>query len=216
MFIIGSYHKTGTVLLSNIFEKLNQIEKKKLNYIFYENFGSCTDNEIKHHKSVVIIRNPYEMICSGVRYHQISSESWLNEKKDFYENKSYREKLLMLDDDDKILFEMNNCAKYNIGLMYNDIKNRNYNDNILFIKLEDLIDNNKLPELCKKIIKHLNEEFAYDNFIQACLTCLNLGLNHRTHFDNTYTYIQNFKNIHYEEFDKLFPSDLLGKFGYIK
>ena len=216
MFIIGSYHKTGTVLLSNIFEKLNIVENKKLNYKFYDNFGLCTESEINTQKCVVIVRNPYEMICSGVRYHQISNESWLNEKKDFYKNKSYKEMLLMLDDDDKILFEMKNCAKYNIDFMYNDIKNRNDNNNILFIKLEDLTDNTKLPDLCRKIIQHIDEEITYNNFIETCLICLKFGEEHRTNFDNKYTYIQTFKNIHYEEFDKLFPSDLFEKLGYIK
>ena len=84
MIIVGSYHKTGTVLIATIFEILHKLEKKQFDYKMYHHFNECKDEEIANNKCIVIIRNPYEMICSGVRYNVNSSEKWLHIKQTCY------------------------------------------------------------------------------------------------------------------------------------
>ena len=74
MIIIGSYHKTGTYLLYNIFNELCNISKNKECIMFNSHFNEITDEQIKNNKCVIIIRNPYEVICSSMRYHQIADE----------------------------------------------------------------------------------------------------------------------------------------------
>ena len=53
----------------------------------------------------------------------------------------------------KIIFELRNATYNTIENIYNDIKNRNFNNNILIKKLEDLYNkNNKnnIEIICKK------------------------------------------------------------------
>jgi hypothetical protein len=217
MIIIGSWHKTGTVLLSTIFEILHKLENKQFTYKTYINFSQCTDEEIKHNKCIVVIRHPYEIICSGVRYHEHSKEKWLHEKQTCYNNKSYQEMIQSLDTDNKILFEMKQCARNNIFNIYNDMKNRNNNNNILFVPLEDLTDPAKMAEICDKIIRHISSEtyvFTYDNIMRAIQTSMHLNKDHRTNTDNTITYRNYFKDEHYIEFKKIFPEDLFTTIGY--
>jgi hypothetical protein len=136
--IIGSYHKTGSVLFSNIWK--SYFNKKTNDYKDYNRFDRVNDDMIKNTKCVVIIRHPYEIIMSGVRYHQITSEKWCNEKKKDLNNLCYKQHLQNLNFDDKIIFEMENHAYQTINAIYNDMKNRNFNNNILFIKLENLYE----------------------------------------------------------------------------
>tara|TARA_B100000900_G_C20008059_1_gene484606 strand:+ start:253 stop:501 length:249 start_codon:yes stop_codon:yes gene_type:complete len=60
-----------------------------------------------------------------------------------YNNKTYKEYMKNLSENDKIIFEMDNKAYNTITNIYNDVKNRNFNNNILFIKIEDLYNEKK-------------------------------------------------------------------------
>jgi hypothetical protein len=216
MLIVGSYHKTGTALFSNIFMEIKKLCKTKLKYKFNNHFNLISDHEIKNNKCIIIIRNPYEMICSGMRYHQISDEEWLHIPKKEFDNETYQQKINSLDDDEKILFEMNNCGLWNITAMYNDIKNRNFNNNILVIKLEDFYDIENLPKICNDIKNHINDEnISYGNILNGFKNKLKINY-HRTNKENIYTYPKLFKKIHYTEFNKIFPNDLLEILDYKK
>jgi hypothetical protein len=206
MFFVSGYHKTGTVFLKHLFMKIH--ESTPLNYIFNYHFSNILDDDIKINKCIVILRNPYEIICSGVRYHKISSEAWLHEP-NRVGNKTYQEHIHTLNEDAEILFEMNYCTKHTINTMYNDVKNRNFKNQVLFIKLEDFYDNKNIPIIANKIKVHLQEEVVLEesiliNCIQTCLT----HDYHRTHKENNYTYPDLFDRKHYECFDNLFPTDL--------
>jgi hypothetical protein len=214
MFIVASYHKAGSVLLSTLFEILNKRENKKLNYKFFYHFCNCKDEDIENNKCIVIIRNPYEMICSGVRYHEKSNESWLHEKKSYFNDKTYYEMIHSLKPDDKIIFEMNNCAKYNIDAMYSAVKNINYKKNVLFIKLEELMDIEKKTEIADKIMNHLSHEnLGRHHIIYAITEALKLNHHHKTNTDDL-TYMDYFKEMHFNEFRKIFPEDLFQVLGY--
>ena len=141
MIIIGSYHKTGSALFSKIWH--DYFNQKTKDCMDYNHFDCVTNDMIKNTKCVVIIRHPYEIIMSGVRYHQITSEKWCNKKKKDLNYLSYKQNIQNLNFDDKIIFEMENCAYRTINAIYNDMKNRNFNNNILFIKLENLYEKKK-------------------------------------------------------------------------
>ena len=217
MIIIGTYHKTGTVLFKNIVSSL-----KKKNYKFINQFNRLSDNQIKNNKCIIIIRNPYEIICSSMRYHQISNESWLHKKyksSPFYPSEnwdmSYQDKINSLkNDDEKIIFEMENSAKNTILSIYHDIKNRNYDNNILIIQLEELYDTNNIKNVCQKIIEHVKDpELNINKLIQIFNIHLKKNY-HRTNTKNEYTFIRKFKDFHYTKFNKTFPSDLLEIMNY--
>ena len=158
MIIIGSYHKTGTHIWRNIWEEY--FKKNDNLYKFYHHFNRIVKN-LNGEKCLVIIRNPYEIIMSGMRYHQnpIAKEKWCFKK---YKNgMSYRDYIRSLPFDKKIIFEMLNCAKDTILDIYNDKKYNNKNNNILFLKLEDITDNSKLGEICYKICKFTNNKISF-------------------------------------------------------
>ncbi len=92
---------------------------------------------------------------SGVRYHQITDEKWCNEKRKTLNDLSYKEHIKKLDFDDKIIFEMENTSKNAIKGIQGDMKNRNFNNNVLFLKQEDLYDKKNIPNICEKIKKTL-------------------------------------------------------------
>ena len=223
MLIVGSYHKTGTVLIKHIFK--NIYGKKMYNktlmgsnlhkFIFRNHFNSVSNEYIKNNKSVIIIRNPYEIICSGMRYHQRTIETWAQTRRKLFNGLSYKQKINSLkNDDEKLMFEMNNYARNTIKAIYNDIKNRNLNKNIYILKLEDLYDQKNLPKICKEIHKHINnKEISYNKILVAFKTSLNIDF-HRTNKKNEYTYPKLFKKIHYDRFNTLFPKDLFKVLGY--
>jgi hypothetical protein len=116
--------------------------------------------------------------------------------------------------DDKILFEMNHTAYDTINYMYNDIKNRNFNNNIYLLKLEDLYDINNLPKICSDICRIINDKtITYDIIYKAFVKNLKRNF-HRTNQENSHTFPQLFKDIHYDEFNKLFPKDTMEVLGY--
>ncbi len=214
MIIIGSYHKTGSVLFSNIWR--NYFNQKTKDYMDYNHFDRVTNDMIKNTKCVVIIRHPYEIIMSGVRYHQITNEKWCNIKQNKYNGLSYKEHIQNLNFDDKIIFEMENSAYRTINAIYSDMKNRNFNNNVLFIKLEDLYEKKNIPIICKKIKKHCecSVNIDSDKLTDSFLKILNKSF-HRTNKNNSYTFNEYFKEHHINHFKKLFPKDTLKILGYV-
>ena len=210
--IIGSYHKTGSVLFSNIWK---DYFNKKQYYKDYNNFNSVTNDMIKNNKCIVLIRNPYEIIMSGVRYHQITNEKWCNIKDTKYNGLSYKKYIQKLNFNDKIIFEMENCAYKTINAIYNDMKNRNFNNNILFIKLEDLYEKKNIPNICEKIKNHCESFINIDSNKLAYYFFKNLNKSfHRTNKNNSYTFNEYFKEQHINHFNKLFPKDTCKIIGY--
>lgn len=215
MFLVGSYHKTGTVLIKNVFRKLNLLLNNRVAYMFKDHFNYFSDNEVKKWKSVVIIRNPYEIICSGMRYHQVSDETWLHQRKAQFGGATYSQCINGLSSvDDKLMFEMNNCGGDTVRDIYNDLKNRNFNEGIYVIRLEDLYDIRNLPRICNEIVTHLGiGDWVAEYLVKAFLATLRIS-HHRTHGTNELTYEKLFKEKHYTEFKRLMPENVLDVMGY--
>ena len=214
MLIIGSYHKTGSLLWTNIWRDYFQGNMK--NVKDFNHFDIVSDDVIKKTKCLVLIRHPKEIIMSGVRYHQITDEKWCVEKHpDKYGGLSYREYIQSLTEDDKITFEMENYGGNTINSIYNDMKTRNYRNNVMFIRIEDLYNKKNIPSICQKIKRHchpsvdINAKKLTNSFIKMLAKSF-----HRTHKTNTHTYSEHFKDTHINRFADLFPSDLLDVMGY--
>ena len=98
--------------------------------------------------------------------------------------------------------------------MYNDVKNRNFNNNVYIIKLEDLYDINNLPKICSEIETHLNDKkINYNSLLHSFTIYLKFNF-HRTNLKNVYTYTSLFKDEHYEKINLLYPHDLLKVLNY--
>ena len=108
---------------------------------------------------------------------------------------------------------MTHTAFDTINNIYDDIKNRNYNNNVLFIKIEDLYDTKNIPKICKKINKHLDNSIDEKLLIKSFKTSLKKSYN-RTNKINTYTYNESFKEKHYRYFYQTFPKDIFDVYGY--
>ena len=205
--IIASYHKTGTVLFYLIFNEYKKYNNK-FDFQFVDHFNEVEDNTVLKSKCIVIIRHPYEMIMSAMRWHQIATaeqEPWLHES-------SYYEYINSLDTiDEKILFEIDHSAGKNINKMYENVKNRN---TVLFVKLEDLWNRTDMIEVCKKIKVHLEYDIHMDKLVKAFEYGLTVKHPNRTNFNNCHTFTEYFKDLHYQRIKKIFPSDLLEVLGY--
>ena len=186
----------------------------------FNHFERVSDALIKKTKCVVIIRHPYEIIMSGVRYHETTSavaeQKWLDSKRSDLNGLSYRQHLQNLSMDEKITFEMENKARRTINCIYNDIKNRNFNSNVLLIKLEDLYDKQNIPGICKNIEAHCKPSVSTqcNRLIKCFWKTLAIPFQ-RTNKDNCYTFRKNFKKHHIRRFNELFPSDTLDVLGYV-
>jgi hypothetical protein len=230
----GAYHKTGSQLLNKILKTLNI----NIFSVWRNCFNHTPDKILHNNKCIVFIRHPYEIICSAVRYHCKTSESWVHFNYIFKEmiyccnknnnmpgtsNKTwrfspkdkitYQNKIKSLSNDDKILFEMNNCAFWTINAIYNDIKNRNFNNNIYVMRLEDITDINKLPKICQEIEHHINGAISYKVLYDAFSANIKNKIN-STKKTNDLSYLKMFKKEHYDEFDRIFPKDLFEVMGY--
>ena len=234
--IIASYHKTGTELIRGIFKQY-RLYDNTFDFQFNDHFNYVSNNKIKTSKCVVIIRHPYELLMSAVRWHETDSKKnipYWNEPQPRFNNLSYYEYFRAIKSfDEKILFELSNSAGSNIKHMYNDIKHRNFNNNVLFIKLEDLWDKSNIPIVCKKIKHHFEyierpkglEIIQHDKLTKAFEVGLTINY-HRTNFERTGMYTVNYKNchtyaeylkdIHYQRIEKIFPNDLLEVLDYVE
>lgn len=208
-FVFAGYHKTGSGVLCRTVKKYNNRTNSK--HITSNHFNYISNNTIRNTKCVVIVRHPYEIIMSGSRYHMKTEEPWCC-KQIYQDDRTYQDILQSLDPSERILFEMRNCAFRTIMDIYNDMKNRNYNDNVLFIKLEEL--QNDFNGTITKLYNHCNSAININLFTNLFNnTSIQLDY-HKTTNDFAHTYPKHFEQVHYDEINKLFPEDLLQVMGY--
>ena len=145
--VIITHHKTGTQLWGSLFKTLGKIydwkiikipskdQREKLKLINEENWDICHfTNGIKNldaletldkynYRCLHSIRNPANIIVSAAKYHKRGSEKWLTKKKEIFKNMSYQEKISSFDNDqDELIWEMNNISKENIKNMMSIIR----------------------------------------------------------------------------------------------
>jgi hypothetical protein len=228
MIYIGAWHKTGI----NIIKKVFRMYKEKVPEFDFK-FKDKLEQGFNHHiienaKAVLCIRNPYETIMSGMRYHQITKEKWYKRPQEEYNGLSYQEHICNIDSiEEKILFEMKNTAFLTINAMYNLIKDcteyeiyskvntpYNINKNIIFLKIEQFWTQQERINIVNNITSHIP---VIDRTIMTdCIEICGRKKYNKTHLGFNYTYQDYFTDSLYEEFNNLFPSDLFDVLGYLR
>ncbi len=167
-------------------------------------------------KGVHLIRNPYEVVVSGYRYHLKTQEKWCRiSKREALGGKTYQEYLNSLTPDEGITFEMLHAAYNTINSMYSwDFTDER------FLQL-------RLEEFLKDFDRALEKMFRFLSFDEADISTLlqqsrrfKKGVNvdkggHITNKSNSvYTFRKYFKPYHYKLFNRFFPGDIMQKLGY--
>lgn len=120
--LVGTYHKTGTVLMQNLFRQLaraqglgfRHLNNAKLDlpgpqveasvgdsgngfcFDYHCNFDGFTDSD--RFRGVRVIRDPRMLIVSAARYHLDSKEAWLHRPRKALAGKTYQQYLNELPD----------------------------------------------------------------------------------------------------------------------
>ena len=101
IIVIATLHKSGTVLMKNIFStfakdnNVNFIKVKKEDFktknftnknIYFDDHSGYLQNIEKsfnyEYKFLQCIRDPRDLLVSATKYHQTSEEKWLHENED--------------------------------------------------------------------------------------------------------------------------------------
>ena len=117
-------------------------------------------DHFKKFKCVHIVRHPFEIVCSGYKYHTKCEEAWLTSTKYKKYDKSYQAILKSLSEEEGVNFEIENVAGTTIKNMmsfeyYND-------DRFMHVRLEDfyLDFESTLQSICEFI------GFSYERLIK--------------------------------------------------
>ena len=157
---VGTFHKTGTVLLGGIFADLNAQQKLQLWRSDHHPLAEPETWDINFHydskfiqsghyaelppdaRIVISVRDPRDLLISGARYHQDSKEEWLHKPQERFDGKTYQEAINALEtQDDRLLFEL----KYSSGGVVKRMQQVPWGDpRIMRVKLEDLMVDKEL------------------------------------------------------------------------
>ena len=161
---IGTHHKTGTIWMRKVFRAINKDQDipfmqcyraKKLAEAaetgpqIIVNWSSSFPQELRdmgHARFVHIIRDPRDVLLSGMRYHTIAplgNEKFLREKRDEWGGKNYQDHLNALPDDHaRLMFEMEHKHDKTVKEMLDwpfDYAGGD-DDRVVDVKYEDLIE----------------------------------------------------------------------------
>jgi hypothetical protein len=156
---VGTYHKTGTVWMRNVFrdaaeilgtvsksikksEKLSDIDSS---YIYLQDHCLFPDQLYGLRiRGIRIIRDPRDVVISGAHYHVRSDEPWLSVREDVPGALSYSETINGYEDwEDRYLYEMRMVGGQTIRQMIDaegDTARADFiKQNFLTIRYEDMI-----------------------------------------------------------------------------
>ena len=174
--LVGTHHKTGTVWLQSIFTEIAEQTGLSLysgdvgnlqdgHDIFFQDHSHFGDEILKGdaYRGVHIIRDPRDIMISGMFYHQKSSEPQLHRPREEFGGASYQQKLNSIESlYEQLDFEMRNAALHTTR----DMAAWDYrNPRFMEVKYEDLIADEDLTRF--------REIFAFlgfrDRAIPMCL-----------------------------------------------
>ena len=186
------------------------------------------------YRVIHLIRNPYKIIMSGVRYHQITDEGWCN-RRIFVADKqgrcgfrqiaaynvdasgqvgdySYRQIMNLLPDDEKVEFEIRNHASTfgTIGSIDHFLKRFRGDGNVATVRLEDVATDECINYVSEFLA--LNEDFR-DSYRSKVGARTWLG-KHVTNADGKDTHQNSFNDKLYDVFATGLGSSVLYNFGY--
>jgi len=227
--LVGTHHKTGTIWLFTIFQKIADLYGLNIHHnldprdsnsfdILFNDQGAFNLELIKKpYKGIHIIRDPRDIIVSSAFYHQKSDEAWLHIPRAEFNGMTYQEKIKSLGSlDEQILFEMENSSKKTIF----NILNWNYNnENFFEVKYENLIEDTSM-NIFREIFCFLGFpqiiiseviDIAYSNSLFSG----QVSNTEHVRSGKTKQYKKYFKKIHKEKFQNIF-GDALIKLGFEK
>jgi hypothetical protein len=163
LIVVGCHHKTGTKWMGTLFRTIakganlkffNGVQRSlKGEDIFFQVDSQINFSKLPAYRGIHIIRDPRDVIVSGMFYHEkTKEEGWLMVKDANFGGLSYQESLASLGSfRDKCIFEMDNRG----GKTIKQLASWNYaNPNVFEIKYEDLIQDRSL-ELFSKMFRSL-------------------------------------------------------------
>lgn len=228
MIVVATHHKTGTVLMNEIFGQVCRIKGWKFFYGRQEDLPEDADLFFQDHsridpealpagfKGIHVIRHPMEVVVSGYRYHHKTCETWCSgiERVRFGEM-THQGYLKTLSQSEGITFEMVETGYRTINEMYDwDYED----DRFLNLHLEAFAE--CYEDTLRQAFAFLGfEEDAIRMFLAAAKAYNKRGSNH-AHITNKtevlHTYEDYFEPYHYTLFQLLFPDDLFERLGYEK
>jgi uncharacterized protein YabN with tetrapyrrole methylase and pyrophosphatase domain len=206
ILVAGGYPRAGSSLLKNIIINYKKITEGFC-YFFVEDF-CYAKKSLENNSPLLIKRHPYEIIMSGVRYHELGLEPWLHVKKKELNNKSYFDILKNKKTiEEKILFEIEYISSKKINKICFDIKNINNN---FWIKIEDLYSKNSQEEIADGIILKYNlKKYFKECVVESCKTKIN-----KTKDNLDYTWCDIFDKEIYNSIEKFCVKDCVSIMGY--
>jgi hypothetical protein len=137
--------------------------------IFMQNTSNIYPGDLPSFKGTHMIRDPRDIIISGMHYHKKGTEKWLNIPRKEFGGKSYYEKINELDNTNAIIFEMHNTSRKVIKKMMS----WDYNHpDFLELKYEEVITNQEY--WFDKIFRHYG--FSGDSLNKAISIALENSL----------------------------------------
>lgn len=171
---VGTFHKTGTVLLGLILGELQKggfiklwrsdwVEEEPVTwdvnfhyhseFMFGEEYTRIPDSA----KIVISVRDPRDLLVSGTRYHCDSKENWLHVPRSKFNGMTYQERINALSSwEEKLLFEMQhssgNVIRKMLQVPFEDSR-------VIRVRLEDLMVDTDL-EVFEVMFRHIGFEDA--------------------------------------------------------
>ena len=120
--LIGTHHKTGTVWMKNVFSafaeefgyRFHNVEVQKdfprEDFLFAPHSRFSEDLKQGDYRGLHLIRDPRDMVLSGVRYHLDSKEKWLRQPRESLGGLSYQASLAKLPPAEQFKFELEHLA----------------------------------------------------------------------------------------------------------
>ncbi len=148
--IVGTFHKTGTLLIREILRtacaRLGyaywQIQKDAVAapagwQVGHQNISVFPQVALEDpYRGAVVIRDPRDVVISGAHYHCRATEAWLFRPEERWDGRCYQEVIAGLPtDEERFLFEMANIGKFTIDCMLDVVRRR---PEFLVVRFEEL------------------------------------------------------------------------------
>lgn len=147
--LIGVHHKTGTVWMRSTFSQIaaelgyrfcevkNKSRSLKADILFANHSRFPAEILAKEFRGLHLIRDPRDIVLSGLNYHLNAKEGWLLKPEKKFEGQSYQQALTALPVDRRFEFELENVASHT----FEQLRAWNYEDPRFYeLRYEDLIN----------------------------------------------------------------------------
>jgi hypothetical protein len=124
--LVGTHHKTGTIWMHDTFQRIAMATGLRLGVLGSRGEAHPSDIYIAHHsqfpremlrgtyRGLHLIRDPRDIVISGMFYHLKSDEPWLHTPRPTFAGLTYQQTLNALDPEDRFAFELKNAASWTI------------------------------------------------------------------------------------------------------